>query len=149
MTSPIQFEVRGYIPSPQGSKRHVGNGVMIESCKTVKQWRAAVTDAAVIARVEKIEGPVIAHMEFVFPRPASHFGTGKNAAKIKPSAPKRGHQVKPDLSKLIRSTEDALSGIAYTDDARIIRYAHLEKRYATGDELPGAIIKLWAATNYG
>ena len=149
MTSPIQFEVRGYIPSPQGSKKHVGNGVMVESCKTVKLWRAAVADAAVFARIQKIAGPVIAHMEFVFPRPASHFGTGRNASKLKPSSPKRGHSVKPDLSKLVRSTEDALSGIAYDDDARIIRFAHLEKRYAAVDELPGAIIKLWAATNYG
>tara|TARA_B100000900_G_C20549326_1_gene704046 strand:+ start:318 stop:764 length:447 start_codon:yes stop_codon:yes gene_type:complete len=144
-----QFEVRGYIPSPQGSKKHVGNGIMVEVSPTVKLWRSAVADAAVLARIKKITGPVIAHMEFVFPRPASHFGTGKNSTKLKPQSPKRGHSVRPDLSKLVRSTEDALSGIAYEDDARIVRFSHLEKRYANGDELPGAIIKLWAANNYG
>jgi crossover junction endodeoxyribonuclease RusA len=30
------------IPAPQGSKRHVGNGVMIESSKAVGPWREAV-----------------------------------------------------------------------------------------------------------
>ena len=27
------------IPAPQGSKRHVGGGRMIESCKALKPWR--------------------------------------------------------------------------------------------------------------
>ena len=33
-------------PAPQGSKSHVGNGVMIESSKRVKPWRRQVAAAA-------------------------------------------------------------------------------------------------------
>ena len=33
-------------PAPQGSKRHVGNGVMVESSAKVKPWREAVKWAA-------------------------------------------------------------------------------------------------------
>lgn len=36
---------------------------------------------------------------------------------------------KPDLSKLIRAAEDALTGIVYVDDARITRLV-VEKRFA-------------------
>ena len=36
-----KFTVHG-LPAPQGSKRHVGKGVMVESSKYVKPWREAV-----------------------------------------------------------------------------------------------------------
>ena len=148
MSDSVVVEVRGYIPSPQGSKRHVGNGVMVESCKTVKLWRSAVADAAVRQGAIPIQGMVVAAMEFIFPRPKGHYGTGKNSSKLKPSAPDRVG-VKPDLSKLIRSTEDALSGIAYSDDARICAYDRLLKRYAKPGELPGAIIRVRPYTGAG
>ena len=54
--------------------------------------------------------PVKADIEFVFPRPKSHYGSGKNADVLKPSAPKhcvsRGNG---DIDKLSRSTLDGLS----------------------------------------
>lgn len=37
-------------PAPQGSKRHVGRGVMIESSKNLKPWREAVKYAALAAK---------------------------------------------------------------------------------------------------
>jgi Holliday junction resolvase RusA-like endonuclease len=49
--------------------------------------------------------------------------------------------VKPDGSKLLRSTEDALSNLLYEDDARIVM-GTFHKRYCIGDERPGAIISL-------
>ena len=33
------------IPAPQGSKRHVGHGIMIENSKRVKPWRQDVKEA--------------------------------------------------------------------------------------------------------
>ena len=138
MGDQIRIDVRGYVPAPQGSKRHVGNGVMVESCKTVKQWRAAVADAAVQQGATPLAGTVEMDAVFVFPRPRSHYGTGKNADKLKASAPEL-HSVRPDVSKLLRSTEDALSSLAYQDDARIARTTAC-KRYAAQGELPGALI---------
>lgn len=62
--------------------------------------------------------PISVEFHFVMPRPKYHFGTGKNAERLKDDAP-TFHDVKPDLTKLIRSTEDALTGRLWTDDAQI------------------------------
>lgn len=132
-------------PAPQGSKRHVGKGVMIESCKRVKPWRQDVKAAALEARMPiiahtplnpSLDGPIRARMVFTLPKPAS-------APKKRRTWPDR----KPDLSKLLRSTEDALveSGII-ADDARIVSFSRLEKVFPGEDpealDAPGVRIEL-------
>lgn len=139
----ITFRVLGMEPAPQGSKSpkgrtRTGKAVLVESCKRVKPWRERVTDAAVAAGVPLMRGPVTATMTFVFRRPAGHF---KANGQLKPSAP-RWHCVRPDGSKLMRSTEDALSKVLYEDDSRIV-FGAWEKRYCVDDrEQPGAIITI-------
>lgn len=98
-------------PAPQGSKRHVGRGIMIESSAKVKPWREAVSIEAAQAAANgyRHAGPVGVTIMFYLRRP--------------PSAPKsrRYPDRKPDLDKLIRSTLDALViGGVIEDDARII-----------------------------
>lgn len=51
-------------------------------------------------------------------RPADHWSA---KGGLKPCAVHEQPRFKPDLSKLVRQTEDALSGIIYDDDARICR----------------------------
>ncbi len=107
--SAVSFHVVG-LPAPQGSKRHVGNGIMVESSKAVKPWREAVVHAALALRPPvPLDGPLGLRVAFTLPKP-------KSATKAR-WAPDR----KPDLSKLVRSTEDAMTvaGI-WTDDARVI-----------------------------
>jgi len=136
MSEAVTFTVAGMAPAPQGSKRHVGGGRMIESCQTVKPWRILVAQAAVASGARLIRGPLVMSVVFIFTRPRGHYGT----KGLKPSAP-RWHCVKPDGSKLLRSTEDALSGVLFEDDARIVR-SDWVKRYSVGTEQPGAIISL-------
>jgi len=62
-----------------------------------------------------IVGPVCAHFEFRFARPKSHF-TGRGELKV--TAPIY-HCSRPDLSKLVRATEEELTGRGIEDDARI------------------------------
>ena len=131
----VTFRVEGMAAAPQGSKRHVGKGVMIESCANVKPWRLLVAHAAIAARVPLLRGPVRLSLVFIFTRPAGHF---RKNGTLKPSAPTY-HAVKPDGSKLLRSTEDALTGLAFEDDARIVGCTW-DKRYAIGAERPGALI---------
>ncbi len=137
MTVAYSFVVYG-MPGPQGSKRHVGNGVIIESSAKVKPWRQDVKMAALQARqgAAPLDGPIRARMVFTLPKPLS--------------APKRRRtwpDKKPDLSKILRSTEDALtdSGII-RDDARIVSYSRLEKVYPGEDpealDAPGVRITL-------
>ena len=125
------FRVSG-VPAPQGSKTGYirgGRVVLVESSKKVKPWRAAVAQAATRAHLhtEPIDGPVDVGVEFILPRPKA--------------LPKRVvHMVrKPDLDKLIRSTLDALLGVAYVDDNRV-RAITAVKRYQSPGETPGALI---------
>lgn len=134
------------IPAPQGSKRHVGRGVMVESSKRVKPWRDAVRSDAVkamtTAGIERLDGPIVAEMAFYFARPRSHFRTGRNAHLLRDGAPVAPATV-PDLSKLVRSTEDALTDAGvWADDSRVVRCISA-KYYASADRpLLGAIIVL-------
>lgn len=133
----FSFTVQGITPAPQGSKRHLGNGVMIESCKQVKPWRYAVTQAAIDAGCPMFEWPVFLWVVFMFPRPKAHY---KANGDIKESAP-FFHSSRPDLSKLLRSTEDALTGVAYRDDSMIVQ-AVITKQYILESQRPGARITI-------
>lgn len=112
---------------------------MIESCRNLKPWRLLVTDAAVAAGVPLIRGPVTLSLVFLFLRPAGHY---RKNGTLKPSAP-RWMSVRPDLSKIQRSTEDALTGCLIEDDARIVS-CNASKRYCVGDERPGALVSVVA-----
>lgn len=137
MSPPILTVVVLGHPAPQGSKRHVGRGIMVESSKHLAPWRDAVrTDAR--DAIEKLGSawpgtlcqPVTLRMVFTFVRPKSHFRAGRNAHLLRDSAPVFPHG-KPDLSKLARSTEDALKDAGVlADDALIVAYGRLAKVYA-------------------
>ena len=128
------------LPAPQGSKRHVGGGVMIESSKKVKPWREAVKAKAEAARERvgqpPIDGPVRLIVTFTMPKPAS-------APKRRRTWPMRT----PDLSKLVRSTEDALTDAGiWKDDARVVDCASAKVYPLEGQEAldtPGAVIEVY------
>ena len=138
----MRFFAHG-IPAPQGSKRHVGNGVMVESSAKVKPWREAVKWAALeeLRTHEPFrDGPVTTHITFYLPRPKSHYGTGRNATTLKPSAPTHPHR-KPDFDKLLRSTLDGLTEAGvWSDDSQAIG-GYITKEYADWKP-PGADVEL-------
>lgn len=110
---------------------------MVESSKGLKPWRKAVADAAlsVFGDACWLDGPLTLGVCFFFPRPKGHFGTGRNAERLKPSAP-IFHTVTPDTDKLLRAIGDALTGIVYRDDSQLAQVVGF-KFY--GPE-PGAVI---------
>lgn len=139
----ITFRVEGMAPAPQGSKKplgkdRLGRTVLVESCKRVKPWRQMVTEAALATGAPILTGPVVLRCEFLFLRPLGHF---RRDGTLKPSAP-RWHAVRPDGSKLLRSSEDALSQVLIHDDARIVTTIG-HKRWCRGDERPGALFTLF------
>lgn len=120
-------------PAPQGSKKFVGTtktgrGLMVESSKKVKPWRMDVKHAAEQLRVSlqglaALDGPLSVSMVFTLPKPAS-------APKRRRTWPDR----KPDVSKLARSTEDAISDAGlWMDDARVVEYTRLAKVFPGED----------------
>lgn len=141
--SSFTFKVLGK-PAPQGSKRHVGKGVMVESSKRCKPWRQDVRHTV----MELLPDGWYANMDkaitlscvFVFARPKNHFRTN---GQLKPSAPKHCSGRIGDISKLVRAVEDAMTGVVYNDDAQIINLiAH--RRFANDREQPCAIITVTA-----
>lgn len=116
-------------PAPQGSKRHVGNGVMVEQSRHVKAWRDAVRVAA-IDRLDQVGRrgplfdrgtPVALRVRFWHKRPRSHFRTGRHSTELRPDAPTFVTKT-PDCSKLIRSLEDAITSAGvWWDDAQVVR----------------------------
>lgn len=133
-------------PGPQGSKRVLPLGakagatdhVVVESSKKVKPWRRAIVDAARSAGFGRggtllpLGGALIGDVVFTLHR-------GKTVKRPLPT-------VYPDLSKLLRSTEDALSTAGvWTDDATLVDYVRLRKVYVghpDGLEQPGARIRI-------
>jgi Holliday junction resolvase RusA-like endonuclease len=81
---------------------------------------------------EKKTGALTFKCLFVFARPKSHYGTGRNALILKPKAPQH-HIVKPDWDNLSKFTCDCLNGMAYSDDCVIV-YTRILKRWAAFGE---------------
>jgi Holliday junction resolvase RusA-like endonuclease len=121
----ISFTVFG-APAPAGSKRGFYNPkarrvIVTDDSKRSRPWKAQVSDAAAEAMggAALLEGALRLELAFFVVRPKGHFGTGRNAGSIRGAAPAYP-AVKPDLLKLARAVEDALSGIVYRDDAQIV-----------------------------
>ncbi len=120
----MELWVRG-TPRPQGSKRAFalpnGRISMAEMSKKLPAWRSDVRTAALaVEGYEPLTGPVQLTANFVFERPKSHWGTGKNIDKLKPDSPTWVTKM-PDLSKLIRGIEDALEGVLYVNDSQVVQ----------------------------
>lgn len=141
-------------PAPQGSKsafrnKYTGRIQQVESSKNVKPWRQDVKDAALQAREqsghETFTGPVRVHIVFGFLRTKGHYGSGRNAAALKPSAPPMPCSKSTyDIDKLARSTLDALTQAGvFADDAQVYELRAV-KVYCEGRELPGANIVIEA-----
>lgn len=96
--------------APQGSKRHVGRGIMVESCKRTKPFRDSVAWAVREQyKAEAMTGAVRLDVLFVLPRPKS--------------LPKKivHHIKKPDRDKLLRAVCDGLkTGGLYLDDSQVV-----------------------------
>jgi Holliday junction resolvase RusA-like endonuclease len=141
----IRFFVPG-LPQSRGSKRafpfkkkNGGLGVSVsDNNPKSKDWMASISHEADDAmNGARFVGPIGLRLTFTMPRPKSHYGTGKNASVLKPTAPKY-HTSKPDRGKLARAVEDALTQIVYVDDSQVC-CGPIEKVY--GDR-PGVEIEI-------
>jgi crossover junction endodeoxyribonuclease RusA len=136
----IHIAVNGMEPAPQGSKRHVGGGRLIEASKRVKPWRQAVAVSAQQQmrdqKRELLTGACSVSVVFRFKRPKAHFTTN---GQLKAAAPKHCIVKRNDIDKCCRSTLDALSDTVFADDCLVVSL-NAEKRYCFGGEQPGALI---------
>lgn len=126
-------------PAPKGSSRAFYKAgmkravIVKDNSEKQKSWDGAVRECAAGAVGQRETPPFVdtaleVTIVFRMARPGSHWGKGRNAGKLAPSAP-RFPRGKPDIDKLARSTLDAMTGIVFDDDARIVDL-FLRKEYA-------------------
>ncbi len=141
------------LPAPAGSKSYKGHSkagkpILAESSKKAAPWRADIVsavDGKLPTEWTPLDQPLRAFMVFTLARPT----TAPKHRRTWPST-------YPDVSKLARSTEDALkiAGVI-RDDARIVDYVRLGKVYQRNPLHPewddphaligtGCVIKFWA-----
>lgn len=144
-------------PVPQGSKTRFGKRIVEDNADLLAPWREAVKAAAVVAMREMHptdprplfgdKTPVAVELTFTFARTGAHYGTGRNAAALKPGAP-TWRTTYPDLDKLTRGVFDAFTAAGvWKDDGQAAQLV-ARKCYPGGHPdalpIPGLIARLRA-----
>lgn len=118
------------------SKRHRKSVPMpiltyVDSGKHNAAWKQTVAaHARRQFRCEPLDGPLRVLFRFYLERPQAHHIGDDRSRPLKPQfLDVIGPGTKPDATKLVRSTEDALTGILWVDDAQVIQQ-YAEKLYA-------------------
>lgn len=125
----VVLEVLG-IPEAQGSMvafvdKRTGRATMhAQNAARLKRWRKKVRGEAehAMAYHDQITGPVKVQLVFAFDRPASHYGTGRNANQLRANAPRfPDNRASKDVDKLERAVFDALTDAkVWADDSQIV-----------------------------
>lgn len=166
----ISFVTFG-MPAPQGSKKHIGGGRLVEVSKLLPAWKEAVRAQAqsAVASTEgwtgPINEPVLIQVVFTFPHTAASMKRGDIyytnmpdldklqraiGDAISPQPPKLSATkgMPPEKAKRVREElkEEAKQYAILADDSCIIAW-HSKKVYtdATSDALkhPGVVIEVW------
>lgn len=136
-------------PQPAGSKRAFpirGSGriAVTDANPRAKVWQAEVRAAAVLAMPADsaaaagalLDGPLGVNLTFHVARPKGHYG----ARGLRPSAPVYP-TMRPDVLKLARAVEDALTGVVWRDDAQIVK-ENLRKVYGEPERVEVVVLDL-------
>lgn len=109
----------------------------------IKGWRARVAGAGVDAMAGRdvYDGPLAVELRFLRPRTVSQLGTGRNSGQVKASTP-AFPTTRPDVLKLARLVEDALTSVVWKDDAQIVD-ERLVKIYVPPNRPPGVRVRVW------
>ena len=117
---PLTFTVPG---NPVALKRHrtFRRGTFTGQYDPSKGDKADFITIAMQSRPERpLDEPLEVNFVFCFQRPKSHYGSGKNSDKLKPTAPAY-HTGKPDADNLVKFVCDSLNGLFWRDDSIICR----------------------------
>lgn len=134
----LTIEVPG-IPQPGGSKRAFVRGkraMIVDANAKARPWKDRVIAEArsALGARPALDGPLHLAIEFRLPRPKGHFGK-KGLRASAPNFPTS----RPDATKLLRCTEDALTEAGvWRDDAQVVTQV-VDKVYGPQ---PGATIRV-------
>lgn len=143
----ISINVLG-TPAPKGSSRAFYKAgmkravIVKDNGEKQKSWDRNVRETALeqlgpCLEPKFVQTPLCVELQFRLTRPGGQWNA---KGKLKPSAP-IAPLSKPDIDKLARSTLDALIGLAFDDDSRIVSLLCTKTYAAPGQE--GCLIKVW------
>lgn len=140
--APIRFFAQG-VPKGQPRPKAFARGgiASVYDPGTAEGWKSQVAIAArPFLPATPLSGFLYVRFEFYFPRPKSHYRTGKRAGELREDAP--GYcDKKPDVDNAIKACLDALTVLRmWTDDAIVVD-VRARKLYEDGRG-PGAIIEI-------
>ncbi len=134
-------------PVPQGSMKHVRNQytgriyTIPSNAGKLNAWRKLI---GLYARrdadpmITRGRGVAVEYV-FFFRRPKGHHtktGCPSSQWRAMPGT-------RPDLDKLVRAVNDALTGIVFEDDSQVVQDMGSRKMYADGGVRVGVRIKVW------
>jgi crossover junction endodeoxyribonuclease RusA len=140
----ISFFVPGR-PAPGGSKSAFinhknGKVIMAPASKYTRNWMDTVsTYARCNYSGPVLTGPLAIRFRFYINRPKSH--RNNQGMLLKPGRERPFLTIKPDLTKLTRSTEDALTGIIWKDDCQVV-ISMASKSYCNNSTSQGVDIEV-------
>jgi Holliday junction resolvase RusA-like endonuclease len=106
----------------------------------VQIWKESLlTELKLHAPNEQVRGPVKCSFTFIFPRPKSHYRTGKFSEHLKSSAP-FWHSMKPDRDNLDKAVLDAITKAGIWNDDCQVCAGYIMKTYTSGKQKPGVQI---------
>jgi len=135
----IQFTIPG-IPQGKARARVTKRGTFTPTKTKQYQDRVKIMFRLKNPGRSPHTGPVRLEIVAYYRRPKSHYGTGRNAGRVKGSAPV-WPLVKPDCDNVEKAVADALNGIAYNDDSQIVD-SHFLKLYQIQGAKPCVIVRL-------
>lgn len=117
----VEFTIPGD-PQTKGNLRRAPHGGLYDSNKELAAWanQAAAAGADAMNGRRPITTPVRITVQFVFARPKAHTTTKGLSAEGK-RHPYPASRSAGDLDKLERAVGDALTGVVFDDDSRIVQ----------------------------
>lgn len=145
------------LPGPaasQGSKRigrnrATGAPIPLDASPRTRGWRKRLTaEMRRCAPPEPLDEPMYLQIEIYVPRPKSHYGTGRNAGLLKPSAPSLP-ATGLDWDKVARCASDACEAAGWVcNDARFC-YGFVMRRYAETPDAERVEVRAWPLREAG
>lgn len=125
---------------PRVKGRIAGKGpksfVQVYTPDTADDWKRTVATFTRI-KMKVTPGPIDLMLSFRIQRPKAHFGTGKNAQKLREAAPFY-HAQKPDVDNLAKAVIDAMVDSGRIDDDSNVISLVVIKNWVESD--PGCLV---------
>lgn len=134
-------------PRPQPRQRHwakqTKKGDIVSGSHdpgTADEWKALIREvAADDVPKSRLVGGISVTAIFMFQRPKSHFGTGRNADRLKPKAPKY-HVQRPDRDNCEKALTDTLSKMGFWKDDDQVCAGEIKKDWVI--DHPGVWVRI-------